>query len=844
MDKRCEDAVNKAAGRNLSDDEIKAIEDNIVSAHRSLSMRDANFMQMSKTERYTAAAQLAGKWALDAHKKRQITAIRDAATKLRNQRLLDSVAPSGEGASHKFLLGRLQRTTENSDAIYRNWLRNAIGLDQAYKGKFLSFVHDPANDLDLARALTNDPNASADAINAAKVLRPILDSAHARLNEAGFDVNYLEHYLPIGWDRWKVSGRVDEAVSDAMAHIDPRAFVTLTGERMDAAGAKEFLRHAFTAISTDGASRVAQGKGTNFSRFGAMPSRQLFWKNADSMIYMLRKYGRSANVLKNIDGYLKSSARKIAIRDELGGDPDEAHKQLSALATTKEAEALNKRKLPEAKRVKALATLKKHEDDLKGFYQSYVHPDKPGNERIAYWGDQVRGLIAATQLTGAPGTISDYGNLFALASHYDLPSGKILKQIVKNITPNKERKEFLQKAGLATNILSHELTRYMHDDLNSGFGTMLAAKTHKLSLIDASDSLLTKSPGIVQLHMLANFTRDFQDVHEAIGESRLVKEAGIDQELWNVWRAAKPESAPGDELPLLTPQSIYDVADKDLDKAIAGRLSVVKSIHKDEKALYEAVARERLRAKNEAAEALMRLVHTVNQRIVRGATGGSTYERYKRFNKTDPGSYTGQFMRFFWQFSSIPVAILQNAWRAAKELDGVGSRVAFATKFAAYTLATGALATQISALINGEDPISVNPTTPEGRSHLWEIVTRSGLLGIYSGLAQQVGYGTSLFGAVGGPAFHILDQIVNFVSQDENRLSTGSQSRSPHPYLEQAAKIARQTAAPFSNIFYVKAVINHLLYDNLLEQLHPGHIQQTIDNAAKHNITYWFQPGG
>jgi hypothetical protein len=389
--------------------------------------------------------------------------------------------------------------------------------------------------------------------------------------------------------------------------------------------------------------------------------------------------------------------------------------------------------------------------------------------------------------------------------------------------------------------------------------------------LNAFDRGMRAGTGRVVMDTLGSFTRRFGTLAEAEGEARLLQSHGITEDHWGVWKAAEVDSGRGNET-LLTPDSIYKIPNGKLDPLVEQRLATRSEVFQKEIAKRDAqltklgddptnaqrvqdirdafqtkfdsiLGEERARMKDEAAEKLLEVAYSQMQFGARGASRSSVEDRIAMGldSAKSAGTIAGELQRFALQFKSVPLGIFRAHYEAMQSLDTVGSKAAYGAKFVAYSTLTGALAVEIKAMINGQNPRNANITTEEGRKFWLESMAAGGGLGLYgdlfaNGQTQQGSGAETLMGPGISAGWNVLKEARTAIDEANN-------GETNHPYGLAGLRWVRKNATPFANLWYLKAGFNRLVYDQMQDTLSPGSSMKQQQRMESRGASYWWAPG-
>lgn len=863
MKPECAQAINSAAGRQLTQAELDGIEERVHGSLRDLAAADrSKFLGMSLHERMTEAAKLAKeKMLADVVRAHEATVV-EAGRKAALRAELDSVKPgkNGQVQALRHMINALEPKTE---AISASAFSTLEGIHEAARGKFLGLFLDPAQQRGIARALFGE-SSSPEAKTAADSLHGMLDNLAARLQRAGIPLNAREDYrTPQPQEPSKVAGAgKDVWVEDHLQWVDRNNYLNADGSHMNDDQLRRMLGESYRSIATDGANKRAEGGGLGGSTMvgrNKNAPRQLFYKDADSWSQAMSKYGRSANIYELVSSHVRGMAKDIAMAETFGRNADQNVTQALARAFENDLNAGG------GEGVRSLT------NKVQRLFDAMARPERPGNEAVANAAVQARGLIGSTQLGSLVGALPDLAAMKMAAEHSGLPAMRIFRNTIDGWAAGPEKQAFLHRMGVWMEGFQHASNRMAGDEFKNGWGTWLNETTHKLMGLNAFDRGLRTGMGRTVMDMLGEFTRKHDTLASADGEARFLQKGGITEDHWSTWKLAEVDKGRGNET-LLTPQSIRDIPDAKLDPLVEQRVAARSEIFQKEIAKRNAqlerlgdkpdaarvqeirdafqskhdsvLSEERARMKDEAMEKLMEVTSQQMQFGARGASMSSMEDRMAMGVESakDAGTVMGELKRFTIQFKSVPLGIFRAHFDAMKDLQGWGSKTSYAARFVGYSTLTGALAVELKALINGQNPREMNIATDEGKKFWMEALASGGGLGLYGDLfangKTKAGSGAEILAGPGISAgFNVLKEL------SQAREDAMAEGDSKHNYPLAALRIVRQNAVPFANIWYAKAAFNRLVYDQLQDQLAPGSSDKQRRRMESHGASYWWEPG-
>jgi hypothetical protein len=255
------------------------------------------------------------------------------------------------------------------------------------------------------------------------------------------------------------------------------------------------------------------------------------------------------------------------------------------------------------------------------------------------------------------------------------------------------------------------------------------------------------------------------------------------------------------------------------------------------------IGEERSRMKDEAAEKLLEVTYGQMQFGARGASRSSVEDRVAMGldSAKTAGTIAGELQRFALQFKSVPLGIFRAHYEQMQGLDTVGSKAAYGAKFVAYSTLMGALAVEIKAMINGQNPRNANITTEEGRKFWLESMAAGGGFGLYgdlfmNGQTQQGSGAETLMGPGIAAGWNVL-------KEGRTAIDEANKGDTTHPYSLAALRWVRKNATPFANLWYLKAGFNRLVYDQMQDTLSPGSSDKQRQRMESRGTSYWWAPG-
>jgi hypothetical protein len=201
------------------------------------------------------------------------------------------------------------------------------------------------------------------------------------------------------------------------------------------------------------------------------------------------------------------------------------------------------------------------------------------------------------------------------------------------------------------------------------------------------------------------------------------------------------------------------------------------------------------------------------------------------------GTIMGQMARWFFFLKQTPLGIFRthmidvpggmNDWKSAW---------AYRARFMAASASLGALALTAKTIALGQDPDDL--LTAKGAA---KVAIASGGFGMYGDFffGDNADHQNGGLVKLAGPGATFLDDLIQLYGASGDEL-TGDGGKH---YGAQALRFARNYAAPFTRLWYLKAAFNHMVYQQQMEKLVPGYNARVRQRMARRNQTSWWQPG-
>lgn len=817
MRAECVDAVVAAAGRAGKNPpnatQLRGIEERILKAMRSLARTDRQaWVRLTPAQQLEQAGQAAYQEivAEAAHKAANV-AMQITATQ-RNQSFVDRMAT--RGMNRLEALQRMVVGFVDSAANFANIDQVRLGVRNFYAARmapliegikqFAGFWADRAAMRDILRELYGETTGNAKARDLAKQWSDsIAEPLRQQFNELGGAIGKLKDWAvpqEHSQDRVAHAGR-DAWTTAILPMLDRAEYVNLDGSLMSDAQLTDVLHGAWETIATDGANKIEPGsqkQAGGVKRHGEQ-SRALHFKDADSYLEYQRQFGEHS-LLETMVSHINRMSRDIATLKVLGPNAEAGFQFLREDALKKEVKA-NPAQTPRLNRESARA------QDYFDYVAGKIGP--AANPKLAKRVQALRNWVGLSSLGGAAiSAIPDSATMHMVGYANGIPW---MKRVIKELTsyvPGNEQKRVLMRAGVGIESMIDSLGRFGEDLMGHGVPSILANTLFRVSGLNALDRARRTATGAMLMDQMGQLTRDHGSVAALPDMYRVLKSKGIDDVTWQVWRAADLDGG------LLTPDAIGKIP----DAALSG------------------MGRTPARLRRDAMQALVGVVNSETNLAVPAPTAKNVVDIRRAVGSPQRGTIGGEAILSMLQFKGFPLSILANNWRRLMSQPTVAGKVYYATAYIAGLTILGALSTQIKTLLKGQNPQDMTKPGFWGRA-----IVQGGGLGLYGDLfinPMATDYKQTI-ADFAGPLASRAERIYE--------LMQAGFSRATDP--EKRANVGGKTVGvvqsliPFSNLWYTKAAIDHLLFQRLQEYFSPGYANRMRQRAQREfGSSYYWPP--
>ncbi|ELD3491404.1 MULTISPECIES: hypothetical protein [Enterobacter cloacae complex] len=818
MRQECINAVQQAASRRLTQQEIQNIEDRIYRNMRQLARNDpASWRVLTDAERLRRAGQLAA----DELKNEASLKKRRVALTIAARQRLDTFINNYQGTDGK--LEALNRTiafhadgksnflsVESRGKATRDYALSQIQeAFEAVDPRFFHLFEDEASVRDLVYEMRGQDTGNVRAKKGAKAWADVTELLRRRFNDAGGDIGYLENWgVPQHHSMDKV-GRVsrDKWVSDVIGKLDRKYYIREDGQLMSDAELTTFLGEAYNTIATGGLNKLSDSgmrlSGARANRGNA--SRQIHFKDADSYMEYQRDYG-DRSLWEVMVGHLESISKDIALVETYGPNPDHVFRSILDEVTAEQATANPQR----TGRVKRLAN---STENLYNFISGKTQPI--ANPHIARWSDNMRNWMVASRLGSALlASFSDLGTMYLSAKVANLPMNKLFMNQIEAMNPaNRTEMARARRAGLAMESLLGSVNRWAMDNMGPSISRWAATAVMRASGLTAWTDAHKRAYGVTMMGSLGEVvsrTPDLRSLDD--NDFRILKSKGITDQDFSVWKLAQQEDWGNGNTTMLTPESIMRIPDA---------------------ALQHIGPPERVRF-----EAMRRLLGAVSEEVDMAVITPGAREQVLTGGGLQRGTWKGELTRSVFLFKSFPISVVMRHWTRAMGMPSAGGRAAYIATFLASTTILGALSQQLNDLASGRN---ARDMTGKDAGKFWlGALLKGGGLGLYGDflLSDHTRYGGGALASMLGPVAGLVDDVVKL----GQGIPLNAVEGKPEQTGGDLVKLGKGLI-PGANLWYAKAALDHMIFNQMQEYFSPGYLRKVEQRSKKNfNQTYWWRP--
>lgn len=817
---QCEVAVNTAAGRKLSEEEMESLvrdmndtTNRILAGNEALSLEEA---ALRAADELTNADKLAK--TIEARNKALNTRI--AAQRLSELRTTWKDRP--DIGLEAMLVGRndartgSRRSVASEVAQLRGKYHAGINYDFDQAG-VVKFIASGSNDREIADAMwrigrdQSTDGMTKQSVDAAKIIMKWQESARIDENRAGAWIRKVPGYIvrqshdilkirAAGYDAWRNSilPRLDDVTFDGVTDRE------------------QFLRNVYNGLAsgvhltTEKPDWMTGFKGSQNAARRASQERVLHFKDGVSWHEYNQQYG-TGSLRESVFGGLNSAARTTGMMRVLGTNPQNMFKYL----TDSIAEDLRKSGSPSAQAEFSEKARKLNRNTLSQVDGSL---NIPGSVGLANASANVRGWLRMSQLGGA--VISSFNDVPISATEMRYQGQNFMGAMLSAMKGrfsrynSAEQKEILSSIGVYSDSMTQEIIRRMSGD-DSLTGKMGRAQQlfFKYNLMNFwTESGRNSNAMNITKWLAQNADRSYSQLNDDL--RRVLDIHGIGDAEWNIYRNMDMTASEGRKF--MTTNGIRGVSDEVIGDYVAS-----KGLKVNERSIADA---------RDSLEGQLRGYILDRLNIAMSEPGERTQALMKM--GTIPGTVIGEVNRFAWQYKSFTASFMQN----------VLGREVFGRGYTPAGLGESKTSSLTNALLNNGKGAFM------GAANLFVWATLFGYVSLQSKLLlkgqtpRPANEKTFLAAAAQGGGLGILG---DFMFGEVNRMGAGPISSLSGPAVSNADAVIRllqqssrgdadlgdwyRTAldnTPFLNVFWLRTAMNGLILNRIQDGLDPGSLER------------------
>lgn len=684
-----------------------------------------------------------------------------------------------------------------------------------FQPQYAGIVRPKAGLYDVVREMFGQSSKNDSAKELAGGVTEALEMLRKRANRAGANIGKRENYgMPQRHDRVKIAKTSREEWSqfiegklDWEKMVDPNTGLSIPPMRRQAV-----LKDVYDTIITDGYSKL---KPNEMRRIGALDKRLanhrfLEFKTPDNWIEYHDQFG-VGTPYDVVIGHIDKMSRDIALMEILGPNPNIGKEAIKNIISMRSADMdikqKGKRKKLETQKVGN--TVNKL-DELYAVYANTGGINAENAPALTLAG--TRNILTSAYL-GSASLMAIPGDLFTKAltrKFNNIPASKDISKYMKMMNPlNSADRQIAVRSGLiaesATSI-AYGQQRFLGEVTGPQWTQRVTDVVMRASLMTPHTQSARWSFGMEMMGVFADFA-----------------------------------NKPFKDLPFRKVMENYNISAADWDE-------FTKTPIRDErgaKFLSPEDARIRTDLNEEQAQELSdKFMEMIYAEMEYAVPSSSLRGRAFLTSDTRAGTFIGEIARSFAMFKNFPVTIINTHIARGLSQTGFKNKFKYMTAFGVGMTMMGALGLQMRQVANGNDPLSMNPASENGRKFWGNASLAGGGLAIWGDfLFSDVNrYGGGLEQTIAGPVFGLINDTNNLTTGNLMELIQGKETK----FLPELINYLRRNL-PASNLWYTKLLLQREVYDQLLlatDPEAPKKFRNMQRRAIKDRGQEFFWPAG
>ncbi|WP_335995129.1 hypothetical protein [Acinetobacter pittii] len=816
MKEQCKQAVAKALGKqSLSAQEVIKIESRINEAMRNMARKDIDkWRNLSDSEKLTEASKQVAIDIQEQLKRKHKIAANDILTQSKNLAKLDHSRLSASEVVDRMVAAHGDMSgIQSIDS-------KARGIASIYEGELVDFYTNIKGGLGIftdqelvqkiVRERFGESTGDALAKKISDKMGDVFETMRDRFNRNGGDIGKLDNWgLPQTHNLEKIAQAGKQAwVTKAESLIDTRQYVHENGDYYSQQEIRSLLEYTYDTLASDGANKIEVGRQATGSGISKVTnrhseSRVLHFKDAESWLEYQSDFG-GMHFVDLVNAHIKGLSKDIALVENLGSNPKTAFKILMDAADKKDREArkITTKDNPALNRAQVM-------------FDEFSGGNSPQSQVLANLGIAYRSMNIFSMLGGTTVvSTTDQATIAKTAHVHGLSYRKAFGELIRQLNPaNKADRELAHSLGLATEEMLGSIARWSDDGLTSTYG-----KSEKLARISsgvASQVMRVSFLNALTAASKVGFTKLLMEKYGRLSRSKawndldaqdreLLSNTGLDERAWQVFQLAEPVvDRKGNQL--MSARSIYEIPDEKL--AAFG----------DPKQVKDQVA----------SQLQAHLLDEQGMAVIEAGLREKTL-----INVGARGTITGEIFRGIVQFKSFSAAFLMRHGSRTMAQEGLKGKAAYAIPLFVMTTLLGGLVVQLKELLNGNDPQTMwDSDNPKKASNFFirSAVQGGGL----SFLGDILVAGTDTSGRdahsfIAGPLGSDFESLLSLTVGNITQYNEGKDTN----FSNEAFRFVKGKV-PAQNLWYTKAAINRMVFDEMQDTIAPGYREKASRKAER-----------
>lgn len=816
MKEQCKQAVAKALGKqSLTAQEATDIEARINETMRNLARKDIDkWRNLSDSEKMTEAAKQVAIDIQEQLKRKHKIAANNILTQSKNFTKLDHPKLSSMEVIDRMVarhgdMSGIQSISSKADGIASIYRGELIDFYTNIKGG-LGIFTDQELVQKIVRERFGENTGDALAKKISDKMGDVFETMRDRFNRNGGDIGKLDNWgLPQTHNLEKIAKAGKEAwVNKAESLIDTRQYVHENGDYYSQQEIRSLLEYTYDTLSSDGANKIevgrqATGGGTSKVTNRHGESRVLHFKDAESWLEYQSEFG-GMQFVDLVEAHINGLSKDIAMVENLGSNPKTALKILMDAAAKKDWEKGIEENQTKSSRKRAQV-----------MFDEFSGGNSPQSQVLANLGTSYRSMNIFSMLGGTTITsITDQATIAKTAHVHGLSYRKAFGELLSQLNPaNKADRELAHSLGLATEEMLGSIARWSDDGLTSTHG--MTAKLARISSGIATQVMRVSFLNALTSASKVGFTKLLMEKYGRLSRSKawndldvqdreLLSNTGLDERAWQVFQLAEPVvDRKGNQL--MSARSIYEIPDEKLTS------------FGDPKQVKDQVA----------SQLQAHLLDEQGMAVIEAGLREKTL-----INVGARGTITGEIFRGIVQFKSFSAAFLMRHGSRTMAQEGFKGKAAYAIPLFVMTTLLGGLVVQLKELLNGNDPQTMwDSDDPKKASSFFVRSAVQG--GGLSFLGDILVAGTDTSGRdansfVAGPLGGDFESLLSLTVGNLTQYNEGKETN----FGNEAFKFVKGKV-PAQNLWYTKAAINRMVFDEMQDTIAPGYREKALRKAER-----------